>query len=746
MYISFVIIYISAQWLKTLSLPDGITQFDLNLVNTFYNRYLNQTSNGSKKWQNLTVKLDTSEVRGHIFKTKVKMIWPTLLAENKTVFSFPLTQVGNFTFQNISIKNPSSYNLIVQIVLDVNYPELHGLYEGLPPNLISQDLQKQKKPSIGFFFHKSYKLLQENFFRNLDLEFHRDTIPVFLKPGEIVTFRIGFRTEDATHSSAAILLRNNLTMLEVVKIDARAVHPNFKFGNRRPGSTQPLSFELTEKHLKDCEREKHRKYPSPNLTVKRSFTARNTGDVTVFVNGFSINGIPCEGYGFKVLNCEAFYLLPNATRKIDIAFTPDFTLAKITRSLMLETSLNFPVNYTLLTTVPSYYLALCSTVLLRPAWEAYLYYTSVCLMCFLLIFVVLAPVMDSERILKQTLGLVITRSCPSTQPTLDLRLVGQQTRSEIRQKVDAEVTENKNKDNKTCTKICALMDEPVKPVKQEQEKQVVLVPTVGKQKKKVAKKLSNEIGEMCEKKSSPEPQKAHKASNKQTEVIENDVKKHSPKEHRKIAQNKKITNKPTECKTIDVPVCEEETSSTTTESSNNEEDQHKNIKPTVKKQSSPKIEYNNMVYIPAPPTPVVQIESTHQNHAKIERKSSGPKQNKLKEYAGHRSSAGGKMRTGRNSRDCKDKQILSRKPSRPTEHSTTSVSPTVRTSPSIPSSSFWSENRATFSDVVARSDTNSYPINAPRYCFNSLKESFSDHYSGFGEFGNLKIFKYSVAL
>lgn len=62
--------------------------------------------------------------------------------------------------------------------------------------------------------------------------------------------------------------------------------------------------------------EKQRKFPAPNLTVKRSFTARNTGALPISVHGFQISGLPCEGYGFRVLNCEPFYLAPNATRKV----------------------------------------------------------------------------------------------------------------------------------------------------------------------------------------------------------------------------------------------------------------------------------------------------------------------------------------------------------------------------------------------------------------------------------------------
>lgn len=57
----------------------------------------------------------------------------------------------------------------------------------------------------------------------------------------------------------------------------------------------------------------------PHFTVRRQFTLRNTGLLSFFVRGFSINESPCEGYGFKVLDCEGFEMMPNTSKKVDIA-------------------------------------------------------------------------------------------------------------------------------------------------------------------------------------------------------------------------------------------------------------------------------------------------------------------------------------------------------------------------------------------------------------------------------------------
>lgn len=715
-------VFSAVTWLKTLVLPHGVPEFDLNLVNIFYNRYLNQTANGARKWQNLTLRLDTSEVRGHLFKTRMKMSWPSLLVEqrteNKSLFVFPLTQVGNVSYQNITIRNPSSHNLVVQVVLDRNYPELQDVYEGLPRTFTMESCPKPKQYQ-GFFFHESYKVAQARFDSEQNLPFHKETIPVFLHPDQNFTFTVGYKVDHAMSSTATILIRNNLTIVEIIKVRGQSVFPNFKFGNRRPGSSQPLLFELTEKHLKDCEREKNRRYAAPNLTVKRSFTARNTGDITVYVNGFYINGQPCEGHGFKVLNCEAFRLLPNATRKIDIAFTPDFTLAKITRNLELHTSLNVPVSYTLVTTVPVYYLSLCSSILARPNWELYLYYTAVCLMCFLLFFVVIGAIMDSERVVRQVL--VPAKDYRPTQPTLNLHLIGQQTRAEMRQKVESDLAEQKvDKEAKSTVKTPP-DESPKQSDTKETEKYPVLIPATGKQKKKLSKKNSNELANdlnEIQKKPCGENQRQHKNKHIEPKAEpETDVtcKKHI-KESRKVVINKKPV------KQIEVPVCEEETSSTTTESSNNEEPDKeylKNPKQLTKKLStgSQTAECTDVHHEFVPAVEIVKPEVTH---TKLERKRSGPRSNgKQREHAHDKSESrvsSDKPRAHKSARERKEKHGLSKKLSKPSVDYARASSPTVRVSPSIPSCSFWSENRAKFSDVVARSDS-SYAVGTPTRSF-----------------------------
>lgn len=122
------------QWLESFSSPSKINELDYAVLNTFYGRYLNTTS--GKRWQNLTLRLDTSEVKGHFFQSRVKLSWPKLVTGhsmgNKSIFTFPLTQIGHTSYRNITLRNPSDKTLALQLVMDWSFPEVKHNFKTLP--------------------------------------------------------------------------------------------------------------------------------------------------------------------------------------------------------------------------------------------------------------------------------------------------------------------------------------------------------------------------------------------------------------------------------------------------------------------------------------------------------------------------------------------------------------------------------------------------------------------------------------
>ena len=79
---------------------------------------------------NVTLRLDTSEVRGFLFTARAALSWPVLSAS--PVVTFPLTQLGNTTTREVVLTNPSSEPLLVHLVPMSAYPSANTVLKLLP--------------------------------------------------------------------------------------------------------------------------------------------------------------------------------------------------------------------------------------------------------------------------------------------------------------------------------------------------------------------------------------------------------------------------------------------------------------------------------------------------------------------------------------------------------------------------------------------------------------------------------------
>ncbi|XP_071538431.1 transmembrane protein 131 isoform X3 [Panulirus ornatus] len=445
------------QWVNTLSLTSHVADTDTSLYSTLRSRYLNL----SAAIFNTSIVLHTSEVHGFRFTAQAALKWPVLCSPQH--LTFPLTQVLNTSIHEVFVENPASVPVVAQILLLHHYPAtqqiLSIIHHQLPkghmllneeggsgassPNdvfaLIDADSMGNggtrganmlpPAPEITSGLAQHRRTLEEQFKTRVA----KDSVAIILEPGVKVKVRLSFTPPDERMHSTVLLVRNNLTVIDAMLVQGRGGRGFLKFGNRKPGSAMPLAFNIGAKHLKDCDNARSSKYYQPNFTVKRSFMARNTGELPIQVWGFSINDLPCEGYGFKVLNCEGFQLAPNGSHKVDIAFTPDFTLSKIQQRLVIQTSLGLierldegvvwvtkdepgRVEYSLVATVPTHLLAECGAAVPRPSWEPLLYYAILPLMVAMLIGAVILSALEADHILKTTV-IAMTTSLPANGHT-----------------------------------------------------------------------------------------------------------------------------------------------------------------------------------------------------------------------------------------------------------------------------------------------------------------------------------------
>lgn len=254
-----------------------------------------------------------------------------------------------------------------------------------------------------------------------------DSVMVYLTPGSQAQLSVTFSPTSDMKYRSLLVIKNNVTGLELVSLSGQGQSAKFLLANRKPGSNQPLLFDISEQHLKNCEGSGSNgggvggwhsrfQYLVPSVTVKRTFTARNRGQFPITITGFDINHSPCEGFGFRVLQCHPITLLPNQSHSLEVAFTPDFTQTRVHRTLRLHSTVggqDTPLNFTLMATLPTHMLVLCAAVLPRPNWELFFYYGSVVTSVFLLLCVVTAATLEADRILKSGILAMVTVVSPS---------------------------------------------------------------------------------------------------------------------------------------------------------------------------------------------------------------------------------------------------------------------------------------------------------------------------------------------
>lgn len=350
-------------------------------------------------------RVQTSQVRRFDFNSSASLHWPQMV--NGPV-DFPLLLTGQDIVHDVIINNPTNETIKAYYMLhDVAH---NGQAMTYPPEIIN--------------FCWDCFLSRENVFSFVNSKQKNQEFD-YIGPRSTSKIPVRFSTDTPGNYATLLYIRNNFTVLEVVWLTAKAGVYQFKFGNRKPGSTTPLLFELSDKHLRDCDRKVTPDSPPIVVTAKRTFTARNTGDIPIQIDSMYIGGQLCEGFGFRVIQCWPFELPPNGSTKIEIAFTPDFTLARVTQILTIKTSLDYPVNYTLLSMIPGQALSTCSKALRRPTWEQSLQLTLLVILGVTFFFVIFVAFLDSDKVLKDHVNNMSKDKGP-VQPTLDLRQIGLQ--------------------------------------------------------------------------------------------------------------------------------------------------------------------------------------------------------------------------------------------------------------------------------------------------------------------------------
>ncbi|KAF7253195.1 hypothetical protein EYD10_00949 [Varanus komodoensis] len=339
--------------------------------------------------------VDTDLQKAVTSKVTAELTWPSLLSPLRHL-DFSLTNTNSSSEEDILLENPADVTVFAQL---------------LPIALFSNPSVFADKLIDRFNFSKAanfnLRTLEFQVSRNCGQALQSSTgfaegfsrqsvLNVILKPGERKSVKVKFTPVLNKTVSSLIIIRNNLTVIDAVMVKGQGTTESVRVAGKPPGLGSSLRFKITEALLKDCTEKT--KLKEPNFTLKRTFKVENTGQLQVKIKSMEISGYLCEGYGFKVVNCQEFALSANASKDIVILFTPDFTTSRVVRELKLTTEGGSEFIFVLNASLPYHMLATCAEALPRPNWELALYIVVSGIMSVLFLLVIGTAYLEAQGI------------------------------------------------------------------------------------------------------------------------------------------------------------------------------------------------------------------------------------------------------------------------------------------------------------------------------------------------------------
>ena len=390
----------STDWLNSLDLRDSAAEVDTRLYERMQAVW-KECQNDELTKTVANFELDTDLVSGIKIEVEASLQWPSITPD--APIHFPLTLIGNYSTQSVPIFNPGDLPLVVQALLLHFYPDQQAALDIVDDWL---DIPSPASHRISPFSllessSRMFEYLESphptSYLSALDRSVSDLAWTHILPPKSFVNITVVFEPLNEEPVFSIILVRNNLTVMDAVVVQGAGAEGKFSLGGEMPDSNESLFFNITQETLSECNSSDQ---ISPSaLSLTRTFTARNQGQLSIHIESLSINGYPCQGYGFSIRQCKPFTLKPNSSVDIDITFTPDFTLYYIHRELVLKTRHGQKLLFKLHAVIPAELLPICSRVCLRATWEPYLpYFTIPVLLGALVLAIYLSLQPDEEDI------------------------------------------------------------------------------------------------------------------------------------------------------------------------------------------------------------------------------------------------------------------------------------------------------------------------------------------------------------
>ncbi|XP_062853334.1 transmembrane protein 131 [Trichomycterus rosablanca] len=324
-----------------------------------------------------------------------QLTWPSLVNSSEQVL-FPLTNIHSSSEEEIVLENPADVPVYVQVLPVALYPNPSAFTAILEDRFPRVKISNIDTNTLEFEVCRNQSSVTSSA-GFTDGSTHSFVFNMLLMPGEAKSLTVKFSPVSNHTVSSLLVVRNNLTVLDLIMVHGQGSRESLKLAGKHPGPGSSLRFKLTEALLKDCS-EKKDKPKEPNFTMRRTFRLENTGLLPIHIRSMEISGATCEGYGFKVLNCQEFALKPNTSKDLIILFTPDFTSSRVIRELKLASTGGSEFVFVLNASLPYHMLPVCSETIPPPNWELELYVVVSLFMSSMFLLVIATAYLEAQGI------------------------------------------------------------------------------------------------------------------------------------------------------------------------------------------------------------------------------------------------------------------------------------------------------------------------------------------------------------
>ncbi|KAM6401384.1 transmembrane protein 131-like isoform 2-T2 [Pluvialis apricaria] len=383
-------------WQKSLSLDHSVWDVDSELASELYERW--QKIRRGEACRRAVLGSTRFIHQKKPEEESFAFFLPRLTTEPGLTLNFSATAVKSSMVKYFVLRNPSSFPVTLQLLPLSYYPDpqasLSLLNKWFGINVQAINFTTTEFRLMDECSHRSAH--QEDL---INKKCSSELLWLSLQPLETRKVGVIFTPVDYKRVASLILIRNNLTVLDVVNVEGFGAKELLKVGGRLPGAGGSLRFKVPEATLMDCRRQL--KDSKQILSITKNFKVENIGPLPITISSMKINGYSCQGYGFEVLDCQEFFLAQNSSREISIVFTPDFTSSWVIRELTLVTAADLEFHFTLNVTLPHHLLPLCADVVPGPSWEESFWRLTVLFVSLSLLGVILIAFQQAQYILAE---------------------------------------------------------------------------------------------------------------------------------------------------------------------------------------------------------------------------------------------------------------------------------------------------------------------------------------------------------